>query len=84
MNPNEELAARLRHGRLTEFLYRDLFTVVLDDGITITVVMPEEFFHLYDPNVSLTGGNWVSVEVEMREPPALPKIVSGRRGVLSG
>jgi hypothetical protein len=84
MNPNEELAARIRRGRLTEFLRRDLFTVQLDDGITITAVMPEELFYLYDPNVPLLGHYWVSVQVEMREAPALPEIVAGRRGMLSG
>lgn len=84
MNLNEELAERIRRGRLTEFLRRDLFSVVLDDGITITAVMPEELFSLYDPNVPLTGVYWVSVQVELREPPALPKIIAGRRGMLSG
>lgn len=83
MNPNEDLAARIRHGRVTEFLRRDLFTVQLDDGISVTAVMPEEFFHIYHLNVLLSH-YWLSVEVEMREPPALPRIVSARRGVLIG
>jgi hypothetical protein len=75
---------RIRCGRLTEFLRRNLFTVELDDGITITAVMPEELFPIYDPNVPLTRVNWVSVDVEMREPPALPKIVAARRTAFCG
>jgi len=43
----------VRHGRLTEFLRRDLFSVKLDNGVTITAVMPEELSSIYDPNVSL-------------------------------
>jgi hypothetical protein len=67
----------LRHGRLAEFFRRDLFSVKLDNGVTITAVMREELFPIYDPNVSLTlGTNWISVDVEMREPPAMPRIVS--------
>jgi len=67
----------VRHGRLTEFLRRDLFSVKLDNGVTITAVMPEELFSIYNPNVSLGfGPAWISVEVEMREPPALPRIVT--------
>jgi hypothetical protein len=79
VNPNEEMAGPIRRGRLMEFLRQDLFTVELDDGIAITAVMPEEFFPIYDPNVPLTRFNWLSVEVEMREPPAIPKIVSARK-----
>jgi hypothetical protein len=43
-NPNADLAGRIRNGRLVAFLRRDLFTVQLDDGVTITAVMPEEWF----------------------------------------
>jgi hypothetical protein len=75
VNPNEELAGRIRSGRLIAFLRRDLFTVELDDGVTIAAVMPEELFSVYDPNVRLTRVNRPSVKVEMREPPALPKII---------
>lgn len=75
VNPNADLAGRIRSGRLIAFLRRDLFTVQLDDGITITAVMPEELFSIYDPNVRLTRVNYPSVKVEMREPPALPKII---------
>jgi hypothetical protein len=84
VNPNEELAARLRSGRLLAFLRRDLFTVQLDDGITITAVMPEELFPIYDPSERLTRANRPSVEVEMRDPPALPKIVRAWRSSFCG
>jgi hypothetical protein len=75
----------VRHGRLTEFLRRDLFSVKLDNGVTITAVMPEELFPIYNPDVSLNfGPAWVSVEVEIREPPALPRIVSASNSPLLG
>jgi hypothetical protein len=83
-NPNEDLAGPLRGGRLMAFLRRDLFLVQLDDGVTITAVMPEELFGIYDPNVPLSRVNRPSVEVEMREPPALPKIVAARRSSFCG
>jgi hypothetical protein len=57
------------------FLHRDLFLVQLEDGITITAVMPEQFFSWYNPNVHYTRVNRPSVQVEMREPPALPRII---------
>jgi hypothetical protein len=84
VNPNEELAARTRSGRLMAFLRRDLFTVQLDDGITITAVMPEELFPIYDPSERLTRINRPHVEVEMRDPPALPKIVRAWRSSFCG
>jgi hypothetical protein len=74
-DPNEDLARRVRSGSLMGLLRRDLFLVQLDDGITITAVLPEQFFSSYDPNVHYTRVNRPSVEVEMREPPALPKII---------
>jgi hypothetical protein len=40
--------------------------------------MPEKFFSWYNPNVHYTRVNRPSVEVEMREPPALPKIIRVR------
>jgi hypothetical protein len=66
-NPNEELAGRIRSGTLMGFLRRDLFLVQFDDGITITAVMPEQFFEWYNPNVHYTRVNRPSVEVEMRD-----------------
>ena len=74
-NPNEDLAGRMRRGSLMRFLRRDLFLVQLDDGVTITAVMPEQFFSWYDPNVQYTRVNRPPVDVEIREPPALPKII---------
>ncbi len=85
MDFNKEPAKKIRHGRLTAFLRRDLFTVQFENGVKITAVMPEEFFPIYNPKIPLTGGAlWVSVEVEMREPPAMPKIVAVRRTALLG
>jgi hypothetical protein len=74
-NPNEDLAGRIRSGTLMGFLRRDLFLVELADGITITAVMPEEFFSWYNPNVHYTRVNRPSIKVDIREPPALPRII---------
>jgi hypothetical protein len=75
----------IRHGRLTEFLRRDLFSVQLDKGVTITALMPEEFFPIYNPNFSLNFDRaWVSVELEMQELPALPRIVAAYLAPLVG
>jgi len=85
MKANDPPVGPVRHGRLTEFLRRDLFSVTLDNGVRITVVMPEELFPIYNPNVSLNFGSaWISVEVEIREPPALPRIVTAYRAPLVG
>ena len=73
VNPNEELARPIRRGQILAFLYRNLFSVRLNDGITITAVMPEELFPIYNPNVPLNRINRPSVDVEMRDPPALPR-----------
>jgi hypothetical protein len=83
-NPDEDLAGPIRSGRLMAFLRRDLFLVQLDDGVTITAVMPEELLGIYDPNVPLSRVNRPSVEVEMRQPPALPKILAARRSSFCG
>ena len=66
---------RTRNGTLIRFLRRDLFQIELDDGILIEAVMPEEFFHWYNPNVRLTRINRPSVVVDMRETPQMPKII---------
>ena|ERR1700722_12285149 len=83
-NPNEALASRFRSGQIMAFLWRDLFTVQLDDGITITAVVPEEFFPVFDINVPLTRINRPSVEIEMREPPAWPRIVQVSKSSFCG
>ena len=83
-NPNAELAGRVRGGRLMAFLHRNLFRVQLDDGVSIVAVMPDELLPIYNPNVRLTIVNRPSVEVDMREPPALPKIVAARPSSFCG
>jgi hypothetical protein len=85
INANEPPTGPVRHGRLTEFLRRDLFSVKLETGLTVTAVMPEELFPIYDPNRSLSAGaNWICVNVEMRESPAIPRIVTAYRCPLVG
>ncbi len=84
VNPNENLAGRIRKGQLMGFLRGDLFTVQLNDGVTITAVMPEELFGVYNPNEPLNRVNRPRVDVEMREPPALPKIVAARPSSFCG
>ena len=85
MKANDPPVGPVRHGRLTEFLRRDLFSVKLDNGVRITAVMPEELFPIYNPNESLSyGPAWISVEVEIREAPALPRIVAAYHTPLIG
>ena len=74
----------IRNGILMRFLRCDLFQVELDDGIVIDAVMPEELFHSYDPNERLTRVNRPWVVVDMREPPAMPKIVEVHRSSFVG
>jgi hypothetical protein len=78
------LSAQIRSGRLMAFQRRDLFTVERDDGITITAVMPEALFPTYDPNVPPNRINRPSVDVEMRAPAALPRIVAARPSSFCG
>ena len=60
MKAKEPPTGPLRHGRLTEFMRRDMFSVMLDNGVMITAVMPEELFPIYDPNKPLhLGLNWI-------------------------
>jgi hypothetical protein len=75
---------RIRTGTLMRFLRRDLFEIELDDGISIIAVMPEELFHCYDPNVRLTRVNRPRVDVDMREPPQMPKILEVRKSGFCG
>lgn len=85
LNAKAPAIGPVRRGRLTEFLRRDLFHVKLDNGVTITAVMPKELFAIYHPSVSLNfGPGWISVEVEIREAPALARIVSAYQDPLIG
>lgn len=83
-DPNEELAGRIRHGRLVEFLHRDVFAVRLNDGVTISAVMPEELFSVYHAATPLNRVTYPEVTVEMRDPPALPKIIEASRSSFCG
>jgi hypothetical protein len=72
-------APKVREGRITQFIRRNLFRVKLENGVNIDAVMADEVLPKFDPNLQLNFYNWPHVEVEMREPPALPKIISLRR-----
>jgi hypothetical protein len=65
-----------REGTLVEFLRRNLFRVKLSNGVAIVAVMPDELLPSFDPNVQLTKYNYPLVDIEMREPPQMPKIVA--------
>jgi len=84
MSHDNEPTTRIREGTLMAFLNRDYFRVRLDDGQKIVAVMPEELFSVYDPNVRLTYANRHSVTIEMREPPAMPKIIRAHQSYMCG
>ena len=87
VNPNEEMAGEADSTRATDgvpfvktYSQSNWTTAFCDYGRDAG----GGFFPIYDPNVPLTRFNWLSVEVEMREPPAIPKIVSARRNSFCG
>jgi hypothetical protein len=83
-NPNNDLLKQFRYGYLIAFVHQKRFRVKLENGITIEAVMSNELMSQFDPNLQLTVANRPYVQVEMREPPALPKIVFMRSSPLCG
>ena len=76
---------KIRTGQLKEFLHRNKFRVELYNGVNITAVMPDDLLPAFDVNVPLSHYVWQYVEVELREAPLMPKIVSIQpRSELSG
>lgn len=75
-----EAAPKIREGFLMGFIHRNLFRVKLYNGVEIVALMPDELLPSFDPNVQLTKYNRPYVDVEIREPPQLPKIIAIRKG----
>jgi hypothetical protein len=84
MNSDNQPATRIRHGYITGFVRRNYFRVELDDGQEIVAAMPESLFHVYDPNVPLTRYNRPYVEVIMRRPPQMHRIIRARWSYMLG
>ena len=72
---NGKASRRLQRGQITQFLRRNLFTVQLSDGQSVTAVMPSNMIHLavnFRHGLSYTH---IAVAVEVRKPPRLARIV---------
>lgn len=71
-------------GRITQFLRRNLFTVQLRDGQSVTAVMPSDLLHVA---VNFRHGlltNYITVAVELRKPPRMARIVDAHESFLTG
>jgi len=73
-----EYAAVLQ-GKVTEFLTVNKFRVRLRDGREIVAVMPDDYLELAREQNDRTDGSFITVELELREPPAIPRITSAKR-----
>ena len=72
------------NGKITQFLRRNLFTVELSDGQSVTAVMPADLLHIA---VNVRHGfrrNFIAVAVELRKPPRMPRIVDAFESGLTG
>jgi hypothetical protein len=82
---NGEGPRRVQRGKITQFLRRNLFTVELSDGQSVTAVMPSNLIHLV---VNFRHGlscRYIAVAVEVRKPPRLARIVDAvESGLLGG
>lgn len=72
------------HGKITQFLRRNLFTVELDDGQSVTAVMPAELLHLAVNFRHGLRSRYLSVVVELRKPPRMARILDAVEGGLTG
>jgi hypothetical protein len=70
-------------GTITQFLRRNLFSVRIDNGQTVTAVMPAELLHFAVECKPGLRTPFVDVEVELRKPPRIHRIVSARHGNLT-
>jgi len=74
----------LRTGKITQFLRRNLFTVELDDGQSVTAVMPSNLLHMA---VNFRHGlrtPFIDVAVELRKAPRMARIVDAHESGLTG
>jgi hypothetical protein len=81
---NGNTPGRFQRGKITQFLRRNLFTVELSDGQSVTAAMPS---HLIHHAVNFRHGlhhTWLSVAVEVRKPPRLARIVDVSESRLTG
>jgi hypothetical protein len=76
MDADTPIAPTTREGALVEFLHHNLFRIKLSNGVSIVAVMPDELLQSFDSNLQLTKYNYPRVDIEMREPPQMPRIVA--------
>lgn len=74
-----ETVTKVRRGEIKEFLHRNIFRVKLYNGVLIDAVMPNELLPAFDINVPITRWHFQYVDVELRDPPQLAKIISIER-----
>jgi hypothetical protein len=75
---------RMQLGKITQFLRRDLFTVQLHDGQSITAVMPSEVIHLAVNFRFGLQSPYIAVAVELRKSPRMARIVDAGQSWLVG
>ena len=81
---NGKAPGRFRRGKITQFLRRNLFTVELSDGQSVTAVMPSDLVHLA-VNFRHGHSHWyLAVAVEVRKRPRLARIVDAHESGLTG
>jgi len=78
------LSSRTQRGRITQFLRRNLFRVQLHDGQEVVAAMPQSLLHVA-ANAQHGLRRWfISVEVELRKPPRISRIVRAEANGLTG
>jgi hypothetical protein len=74
----------LRTGKITQFLRRNLFTVELDNGQSVTAVMPSNLLHIAVNYRHGLRTLFIAVAVEIRKPPRMARIVHACESGLTG
>ena len=74
MRHTRRRTARLRVGRIVQFVRRNYFRVALPDGREVTAAMAEALFETYERARAADGP--IVAAIEERPAPALARIVS--------
>ena len=81
---NGKAPGRFQLGKITQFLRRNLFTVELSDGQSVTAVMPSDLLHLAVNFRHGLSHRYIAVAVEIRKRPRLARIVDAVESGLCG
>jgi hypothetical protein len=74
----QRLSHKIQRGKIVQFLRRNLFSVELSDGQTITAAMPSELLHVAANHRHGLRRQFISVSVRLRQAPRMNRIVSAR------